>query len=95
MSTLKGDIGRMFQAAIKKAFLDKDGNISTTKTGAAIAGAGAFVLGLPATVAAIGVSGLVLVLPAAVATGAKIAVGVGTYVAALGARDAIDKNAQK
>jgi hypothetical protein len=82
----------MFTALMKKTFLDKDGNISTMKTGAAIAGAGAAILGVPTMVAAIGVSGLVVVLPVAVATGAKIAVGLGTYISALGARDAMDKN---
>jgi hypothetical protein len=84
----------ILDAFVKKTFLDKNGRVSTTKTGAAIAGAGAFVLGLPAAVAAMAIPGVVLVLPVVVTTGAKAAMGIGAYIATIGARDAIDKNKQ-
>jgi len=97
MSTLKGDIGRAFNAFIKKTFLRENGTVSTAKVGMAIAATGGAILGAPASVVAIGAAcgvTLVVVLPVAVATGAKIAVGIGTYIAGLGIRDAQDKKAE-
>jgi hypothetical protein len=77
-----------WKAFLKNLVTDKDGNISTTKIGAGVAAVGTAVVGFPTAMAA---AGVIVVLPVAIMTGAKVAMAVGGYIAVIGGRNAIDK----
>lgn len=73
----------MFNALIKKYFLNKKGEISTTKIGGELMGLAAIIIAIPTM-------GLGVAVPVAVMTAAKFALAIGGMTAINGARDAID-----
>jgi hypothetical protein len=99
MSTIKGDIGRAFHNAVKFCFLKQDGSISITKTLANTSAACAAILSAPVTfpaaLATIGISGVIIVLPAVVTKTVTAIGAVAAYAAMMKAKNDLDKNKEE
>jgi hypothetical protein len=97
MATLKGDIGRALYGALKFAFLQPDGRLSITKTLANTSAACAAILSAPVTVpaalATVGISGVIIVLPAVVTKTVTVIGAIAAYAAMMKAKNALDNKA--
>ena len=99
MSTLKGDIGRSLYGAVKFCFLQPDGKLSVTKTLANTTAACAAILSTPVTIpaalATVGISGVIIVLPVVVTKTVTAIGGIAAYIALIRVKNTADKKAEE